>query len=191
MPLNEILKQIRDKRTEIEARHAAVRENRPVSAVIEQRPIESLDELIGMSTDYYQHQFKHAVLQDPNAPDLPEDLVREDVREVLERKYGSLRQALMAVRYGVDGGTLGVIQNLYLSIIDTHVRALQRYIIETNAPPVDWDAKVALAREFLRSLSCVVPKEQQVRAEEIAPCLEEIIEKHIERTSFSKKSSGR
>ena len=190
MPLKKIVKQIRDKTVELEVRHAAVRENRPVRAIIEQRPVGTLDELMGMSVEHYQHQFKHAVLQDPSAPDLPQEEAWEAVKQLLEQKYGSLKGALRAARLGVDGGLRGVVEHVYESIRDMHVRALKRYIIETNASSVDWDAKIALAREFLRSVSSVVPEDDQVSPGELASHIFRAVEGHIQRTSVSLKGAS-
>ncbi len=190
MPLREMLKQIRDKTTEIEARHAEVRENRPVEVVIEQASIDTLDELMSMSVACFQYQYKHAVLQDPDAPDLPEDIVWGDVNEILERKYGDLKGAFRAVHLGVDGGIRGLIEGISDSIRQAHVKALHKRIIETYVPSVDRDAKIALAREFLRSASAVVPKENQVSPDELANRIYKVIEGHIQRTGMSAKRAS-
>ena len=190
MHLKKILKQIRDKTIEADIRHATVRENRPVKAIIDQRSIGTLDELMGMSVACFQYQYKHAVLQDPDAPDLPEDIVWEDVREILERKYVDLKGALRAVRLGVDGGIRGVIEGITDSIRQAHVKALHKHIIETHLPSVDRDAKVALAREFLRSVSAVVREEDQVSPGELANRIYKAVEGLIKRTSVSLKGAS-
>lgn len=190
MPLNIMLKQIETRTIETEVQHAAVRESSPVQAIIKQRSIESLDEMMGMSVDCFQNHYKNAVLQDSDAPDLPEDIVWENVKEILERKYGDLRGALRAVRLGVDGGIRGLIEGITDSIRQAHIRALHKRIMETYVPSVDWDAKVALAREFLRSTSAVVPKEGQASPSELASRIYKVIEGHIQRTGMSAKRAS-
>ncbi len=190
MHLKKILKQIRDKTVETDIHHAAVREDRPVRAIIDQRPIGTLDELMGISVACFQYQYKHAVLQDPDAPDLPEDIVWEDVREILERKYVDLRGALRAARLGVDGGVRGVIEGITDSIRQAHVKALHKCLMEKHIPSIDRDAKVALAREFLRSVSAVVREEDQVSPGELANRIYQAIEGHIQRTSLSLKGAS-
>ena len=173
-------------------RHDAARESYRIQAVIDQTSIETLEELKCFSIAIFQNQYKRDVLEAPDAADLPEHMAWGAVRELLEKKYaGGLRGALRAARLGVAGGIRGIAELVYEHLRDEHIKAYRKFVLENEVASVDWDARVAVAREFLRSLSCVVPKEQQVRAEELAPRLEEIIEAHIERTSFSKKSSGR
>ena len=91
---------------------------------------------------------------------------------------------------GVDGGIRGVIEGITDAIRQAHVKALYKRIIETHVPSADWDAKVALAREFLRGTSAVVSKEDQVSSGELANRIYKVIEGQIQRTGMSPKGAS-
>jgi len=180
-----MLKQIRDKTTEVETRHAAARECHRIQAVIDQTSIETLEDLKHLVIDFSQNQYKRAMLQDPEAADLPEPMVWGVAKELLERKYtDGLRGALRAARLGVDGGIRGLVEHVYEYLKDEHIKAYRRFILENEVATVDWDGKVSLAREFLRSASSVIPKKNQISPDEMAGRVYEAVEKHIQRTSF-------
>ena len=194
MSLNELLKDMSGRAVAkaVGIRHDNARESYRIQAVIDQSPIETLEELKCFSIAVFQHQYKRAMLEAPDAADLPEHMVWGVVKELLEKEYaGGLRGALRAARLGVDGGIRQIAELVYEYLRNEHIKAYRKFILENEVAPVDWDARVAVAREFLRSVSRVVPKERQLRAEELAPRIEEVIERHIERTSFSAKGSGR
>ena len=172
-------------------RHAAARETNRVREVIERGAIDGIDSLRRLGVEFFQGQWKAAVFGRSDAPGLPEEVVWQAATEVLERKYtGGLKGALMAVRLGVDSGIRGVIEHVYRFIRDTHVNAWRRYVTQSSIPPPDWDARLAAAREFLGSVSPVVPGESQVNAGELALRIYECIERHLRRTSLAQEGAS-
>jgi len=184
----EIVKQMKGKMVQqIRARHDAARLSYKIKEVISETPIEDMHSLKKLVMDFMQHQYRHAILDNPESDNLPDYLLWQEICEILENKYsGGLSGVLHAARLGVNGGIRGIIETLYAHLKSEHERAFRDHVFNENIAATNWNKKVRVASQFLRGVEGVVPKEKQVYAEEVAPRLREIIEGYVRQTSVFK-----
>ena len=132
MSLSKLLKDMSDEAVAeaVGIRHDAARESFRIQTVIDQASIQTLEDLKQLAIDFYQNQYRRAIVQDPEAPDLPEQIAWGAAKELLERKYaGGLPGALRAARLGVDDGIRGLVEHIYTYIKDEHIKAYRKFIL--------------------------------------------------------------
>lgn len=178
---------------QISAKHDAARLLYKIKAVISKTPVEDMHALKELIMDFMYHQYRNAIVENPDTKDLPSFLLWSEACDVLERKYaGGLRGVLHAARSGVNGGVRGIIETLYEHLKSEHEKAFRTCIFNEVLPPNDWIRKVKAAKQLLNGFQTVVPAAKQIPAEEAAPRLREFIEIHIKKTSIlSGRKPGR
>ncbi len=131
-----------------------------------------------LGTKYLQYHFSKWT----NCPTLlPTDMAFAQVREILDKLQGGFVGAVKNAIRGREKGLVGFIDVIADSLRDEAVEKYIMYVVTTHIPPMDYDLKVRLMKEYLKKYaSHILPNEQLMSPYELAANIESLIKFHME-----------